>query len=483
MSIKEKHGIETTEIENNDSSVTNPTFTPLFAVGKAPVHLSTTGNPVNEPIIAYSFEEAKAKLGYSTDFESYTLCEVMYSHFILYNSPSPVIFVNVLDPAVHKKTTSPGTVNVTGGTVLIEKQGVILDTLVVKNAAGATTYVRGLDYIAGYDEQDRVLISVLTGGSIGSAPSLQITYDQVDPSSVDYSDVIGGTDVGTGEKTGIELIDDVFVLFQLVPALAIAPGFTDDPTVAGLLVSKLEAIDSTFEGFAITDLDSSLRTYDVADWKEENGYTSPLQYAAYPKGVYNDMTFHLSTLIAGAMCATDAANNGVPYASPSNKSLKIEAPALDDGTKIRITISEADYLNNKGIVTIRNMGLGFKVWGNRTGAFPEFTDSQRAFVPVRRMFGWTKNRLKLDFLARIDEPMNNRLVQRVLDDANIWLNSLVGAGYFLGARIEFLQSDNPTSELEQGRMVFSMAIAPPPPAQAINFKIEYDASYFASLFQ
>lgn len=483
MAIKEKHGIETTEIENNNVAVTNPQYTTLFAVGKAPVHLSTTGNPINEPILASSFEEAKAKLGYSTDFASYPLCEVMYSHFKLYNSPGPVVFVNVLDPTVHKTTTSPETVTVSGGTITIDKQGVILDTLLIKNTAGTATYTRGLDYIAGYDDQDRVLISVLSGGSIGSDPSVLISYDQVDPTLVDFTDIIGGTDVSTGEKTGLELIDDVFTMFRLVPAVAIAPGFSDDPTVGPLLASKVESIDSTFEGFAITDLDSSLRTYDVVQWKEDNGYTSPLQANTYPMATYNDMTFHMSTLVAGAMCAVDASNGGVPVESPSNKTLKIEAPILSDGTQIRVTITDADYLNGKGIVTGRNIGTGFKVWGNRTGAFPEFPDPQRAFIPVRRMFGWTKNRIKLDFLSRIDNPMLPRLVERTLDDANIWLNSLVGAGYFLGARISFNQADNPEEQLIQGQMVFRMAISPPPPAQAMEFKIEYDASYFATLFQ
>lgn len=483
MAIKEKHGVETTEIENNIGSVENPTYTTLFVVGKAPVHLATTGNPINEPIVAFSLEEAKAKLGYSTDFGSYELCEVMHSHFTLYNSPGPVVFVNVLDPSIHKKTTSPETVNVTGGTILIDKQGVILDTLVIKNAGGTITYTRGLDYIVGYDEQDRVLISVLSGGGIGSAPSLLVSYDQVDPSLVDSSDIIGGTDVATGDKTGLELIDDVYAMFQLVPSLAIAPGYTDDPTVAGLLVSKMESIDSTFEGFAITDLDASLRKDEVVQWKQDNGYTSPLQANAYPMGVFNDVTYHMSTLIAGAMCATDAANNGMPYASPSNKTLKIESPVLSDGTQIRVNNTDGDYLNSQGIVTVRRTGAGFRVWGNRTGAFPDFKDPQRGFIPVRRMFGWTKNRLKIDFLARIDDPMNPRLVDRILDDANIWLNGLVGAGYFLGARISFNQAENPTEKLLQGQMVFNMAISPPPPAQAIEFKIEHDVSYFASLFE
>lgn len=483
MAIKEKHGVETTEIENNNISVENPNFTTLFAVGKAPVHLATTNNPVNEPIIAYSLDEAKSKLGYSTDFESYELCEVMHSHFSLYNSPGPVVFVNVLDPAIHKQTITPETATISGGTILVDKLGVILDSLVIKNAGGTTTYNRGIDYIAGYDEQDRVLISVLSGGGLASASSALISYDQVDPTLVDISDAIGGTDVVTGEKTGLELVDDVYSMFQLVPSLAIAPGFSDDPDFGNLLVSKMESIDSTFEGFAITDLDSSLRKDEVVQWKEDNGYTSPLQANAYPKGSYNGMTYHMSTLIAGAMCATDAANNGVPYASPSNKTLKIESPVLADGTQIRVNITDADYLNSKGIVTLRRIGSEFKVWGNRTGAFPEYKDSPRAFIPVRRMFGWTKNRLKIDFLARIDDPMNRRLVDRVLDDANIWLNAQVGAGYFLGARIAFDKSENPNEKLEQGQMVFTLAIAPPPPAQNIEFKIEYDASYFASLFQ
>ena len=79
--------------------------------GTAPVNLAEDPYSVtNTPVIAYSWAEAVKKLGYSQELNAlghhkYTLCEAMYASFKL-AAVAPVIFVNVLDPAKHKKEES-----------------------------------------------------------------------------------------------------------------------------------------------------------------------------------------------------------------------------------------------------------------------------------------------------------------------------------------------------------------------------------------
>lgn len=67
-----------------------------FVVGVAPVQ--SAENPANAgiPVLCTNWDEAVDKLGYSDDWDSYNLCEFMYSHFKLYGC-QPVIFLNVLD--------------------------------------------------------------------------------------------------------------------------------------------------------------------------------------------------------------------------------------------------------------------------------------------------------------------------------------------------------------------------------------------------
>lgn len=59
---------------------------------------------VNVPILANSATEAMAALGYSVDFQKYTLCQTMYATANLFQA-SPVVYINVLDPKKHKRTS------------------------------------------------------------------------------------------------------------------------------------------------------------------------------------------------------------------------------------------------------------------------------------------------------------------------------------------------------------------------------------------
>lgn len=65
-----------------------------------------------------SYAEAVAALGYSDDWEKYPICEAIYSQFKLYGV-APVVFVNVLDPAKHKKSVAEQNYPVADGKVLL----------------------------------------------------------------------------------------------------------------------------------------------------------------------------------------------------------------------------------------------------------------------------------------------------------------------------------------------------------------------------
>lgn len=79
--------------------------------------------------------------------------------------------------------------------------------------------------------------------------------------------------------------------------------------------------------------------------------------------------------------------------------------------------------------------------------------------------------------------MNRRLVDNIVDSVNIWLNGLVGAGYLLGGRVEFNESENPLTDLMAGIIRCHIYITPPSPAQEIDFTLEYDVAYMEALFR
>ena len=98
------------------------------------------------------------------------------------------------------------------------------------------------------------------------------------------------------------------------------------------------------------------------------------------------------------------------------------------------------------------------------------------------MFNWVNNTLITSFWSKIDEPTNERLIETVVDSANIWLNSLTAAGALLGGRVEFREDENGKTDLMDGKIKFHVFFTPPSPAREITFLQEYDPNYIATLF-
>lgn len=475
------HGVT---IKEEDTSITAPVEATAglpVVVGTAPVNLSTTESvPVNTPILGYSLPEAVGAIGYSDDWDKYTLCEFMDSHYRQF-ALAPVVFINVLDPAVHKKVVAAKTFSVTDHQVVLTDEGILSKTVVVKSKDDATTYEKDTDYTLGFNADGKLIIS-LKSTVPADATQLSIAYSQLDPSMVDKNDIIGGVGAD-GKVTGLELINQVFPKFGLVPGLILATGYSQDPEVAAVMTAKAGNINGVFKAIAVTDLptDTAKQYTDAPAWKNQNNYTTSRQIPTWPKIKLGEKSYHFSTQLAGVICATDAANSGIPYASPSNKQLKATGLELKDGTEVLLGIDQANYLNSQGIVTGLNFIGGLKAWGNYTGAYPAITDPKDSFIPVRRMFDWIGNSLILTYIQKVDDPTNKRLTEAIVDSVNIWINGLVASGFLLGGRVEFRAQDNPLTSLMAGKVTFRLFITPPGPAQEIAFIQEFDVQYLASL--
>ena len=80
--------------------------TVVVYIGTAPVNLIrgyAAAKLINKPVRLSNLVNAQKTLGYSEDWESFTLCEAMAAHFDnTLGNIGPVYVINVLDPAVHK---------------------------------------------------------------------------------------------------------------------------------------------------------------------------------------------------------------------------------------------------------------------------------------------------------------------------------------------------------------------------------------------
>jgi phage tail sheath protein FI len=442
----------------------------------------TVGGKVNEPVLAYSYAEAVEQLGYSDDWEKYSLCEVMYSHFKLY-AIAPVIFVNVLDPDLHKEHSAATVYDVLDSKIKLPFD-VIADSLVVKSQDAQTTYVKGVDYDAFYDEET-LIVEVLDGGAIAEdTQSLSLEFDVIDFTDLDKNDIIGGFNTQTKKSSGLELIDAVFPKFTIVPDLILCPGYSHDAEVAAVMAAKAESINGRFLAKALIDVDTTIVKHyaDVPAWKSAQNITSKEQLLFFPKIKLAERIFHLSVQAAGLIAQVDNDNGGCPAESPSNKKLQGNGAVLDDGTEVLLDVSQANYLNSNGIVTTINFIGGFRLWGDETACFPANTDVKDYMIPISRMFGWVGNSVILSYWGRIDEKLTRRYVDSIINSINIWLNGLTSEEKLLGGRVELREDENPLTSLMSGRAVFHIFLTPPSPAREIEFVLEYDVSYVSELF-
>lgn len=478
-----KHGIYISEVPTSLVPPVNTTAGLPVVFGTAPVHLAAEPAEPNKPILCYTYAEAVSALGYSDDWKQYTLCEVMKAMFSLYNR-APIVFVNVLDPATHKKAVKDGEVSITDKVAVVNAP-VILNTLKVKKTSGGELLKAGTDYEAAFDENGMLNITVLADGGAAGASNLFLDYDQIDTTSLDKDDIIGGIDVSSGAEKGLEALEQVFSTVSLVPGIVMAPGWSDDPEVAAVMRAKASNINGSFQAITLNDLptDAIKKYTDAPNWKTTNNYVDPLQVVCWPMVRMGETIYHMSTHVLGVLVTLDSTNNDVPYESPSNKTMQINGMCLKDGTEVSLNKEQANYLNGQGIVTGLNFLGGWKMWGNRTACYPANTDPKDCFICVRRMFLWHAQTFILTYWAKIDKPINLRLIQTIVDSENMRLNGLVSDGALLGGRIEFLRAENSDINLLDGIIKFHTYITPCIPAREIHNVLEYDPSYFEALFK
>ena len=477
-----QHGVYVSETATSIVPAVNTTAGLPVVFGTAPLHLASDPAAANKPVLCYTYAEAVEQLGYSKDWESYTLCEVIYSQFALYGY-SPVVFVNVLDPDTHKESVENEELTVTSGVATIDAP-VVLSTLKVMSAADGDALTADTDYTAAYDDDEVLNITVLDDGALADASTIYVTYDKLDPAAVTTDDIIGGVDSETAANLGLETLDDVFTNFGLVPGIVLAPGWSDKPAVCAVMQTKASSINSHFKAVVLADVptDEVTKYTDVSAWKSDNGYTGEDLAVCWPMATMDGDKYHLSTHLLGALSSVDAANDDIPFESPSNKTANVDGLCLADGAEISLGLDQANYLNGQGVITAINFMGGWKIWGNRTGCYPDNTDVKDSFLCVRRMFNWHASTFIQTYWAKVDKPINKRLIQTVIDSENIRLNGLVAQGALLGGRVEFLESENSTTNLLDGIITFHTYLTPPVPARVIENTIEYDPSYFSELF-
>lgn len=476
-----QHGIY---IQERDTAVSIPKQSLAniaVAVGTAPVNL--VDNPVaNKPIVVTSYDEAVAAVGYSDNWESYTLCQVIRAFFREFET-GPLVLINVLDSSIHKSSSITNLFNIVSKTVKIEVEGILLDNnFIVKDDTGTTTYIKGTDYTVAFGSDGFPVITIVDGGAIQSSETqLDVSYTKLDPSKVTIDDIIGSYNSTTNVYKGIECITQVYPMFNLVPGILLAPGWSQHRDVELALKAKSSLINGSFNSLFLVDIDSAeARTRGAAiSWKADKGYNDKREVVLWPKIKIQDKVYWFSAYLAAVIVYMDIQNNDVPFKSPSNKKITMSATVLEDGTEVYLDQMQANELNGHGIVTAVNIA-GWRTWGNNTGIYPDSSDPKDRFIAVRRVFDWWGNSFIVDFFDKVDDPTDYRLIESIVDEENIKANGYQAVGQIAGAKISFNQKDNPINNILNGKIIFKQSIGAFTPAENIVNILEFDPTMIST---
>lgn len=474
--------------ESKVASVTQADVVAAY-IGTAPVNLIrgyADKDLVNMPVKVTNMSEVQSLVGYSDDWETFTLGSAFAEHFDnTVGNVGPIYIVNVLDPAVHKsaqKTTKALTF--TDGKAEFESDKIILDTFAIADKA------EGVDYALSYSMAKHTVTVTLLKETDGA--ELSVTFDTVDTSKVQAADIIGEK-TETGEYTGLASMALLYQYHNAVLNILAAPGWSHIPAVYKAMVSTIQKLNGHWDGFVHADVpleDKGTKIDTLAKaqkWAIDNGYTSEFSKVYWPKiKDGNGRIFWLSTVGAATMQRVDLSHDGVPFESPSNKEIMATSQYFGEDSKNRGFDQEtANKLNEKGITTACFWGGRWVLWGPHTAAYKYngSIDARAIFDVNIRMLEHITNSFQKDHGTEIDSPMTPQDKDSVLNFEKEKLDTLLGIGALIGTpSVEFVESANPTSNMLNGDFVWDFSVTNTPPFKSGTARVCYTDEGFQSFF-
>jgi phage tail sheath protein FI len=435
---------------------------------------------VNQPVLCEVPKDFTTQLGLSSRFGpgitgAYGASEV-YDCGMTENQVSPITVINPFDPWSMSTPVALSGLTISGVNTIAVPGEVILASLVVTGESGAV-YVPEVDYHFVYNDNSLSAgtINVFSSSLLANETSVTVNFYTPNLANITKDLIIGGVDT-SGNASGLAVLEKVFTVTDLVPAIVLTPNWGSDPEVYAAANSQVQNINNgRFRSIYIGDVDAdAVRQYSaINQWKNENNFVSRFTLSGWPAVKLGDKHYHASTMEAVLMAVTDRQFGGIPYVSPSNKSASITGTILWDGSPITVDPTEADYIENLGIFTF----LNFRGWvslGDYQNAWPNDTDPVHFWIPIQRMFIWLGNTLSVNLHQFIDLPGNLRTLSSINETIQAYLNTIVQAGAAWTARCTFNPDENPIEEILSGRYHFTILWSPPTPIRTLLISLVYD---------
>ncbi|MBS1186685.1 MAG: phage tail protein [Burkholderiaceae bacterium] len=473
MAANYLHGVETIEIENGPRPVKTVKSAVIGLIGTAPM------GDVNVPTLVLS-EKSAAQFG--DQLPGFTIpqaLDAIYDH-----GAGTVIVINVLDPDVHKTSVPDESVTFDASTGIAYLENGAAANLVLKSADGSKTYAKDTDYT--FTPLTSKIVRLGSGTIPAGATVGKATYDYADPTKVTAADIIGAVNAA-GNRTGMKALSDTYNRYGLFAKILIAPAFCTQNSVAVELIATAEKLG------AMTYIDAPIGTT-FAQAIAGRGPAGTINFntssdrvrlcfphvKVYDAKTGADRLEPLSQRAAGLRAKVDI-EKGFWWSSSNQELLGITGVERQLSAMIDDPQSEVNMLNEVGITTVFNSyGSGYRLWGNRSAAWPTVTH-MRNFENVRRTGDMINESIRYNSLQYTDMPINQALIDALVESENSYGRKLIGDGALLGFKAWFDPARNEETELAAGHLLISYRYTVPPPMERLTQETEITSEYLTTL--
>lgn len=470
MAVPYLHGVETVEVNSGSS--------PISVVKTAVIALSgiAPAGAVNTPIVVNSPNQA-AQFGF--EIPGFSIPQSLDA--IFKQGAGTVVVVNVFDPDKHTTQITDEQKTVTDGALKLAYAPIGEVSIKDSNDA-AVTFIKDVDYTI-----DAFGNFMVISSAIANSVLLKFSYKRLDESKVLPADIIGTFDPDDDSRTGMKCFELCYNLFGFTPKILIAPTFSQVDAVANELIAlsdKYRAINylDAPAGTTVATAIAGRGPLGTINFNTSNGRTELLypHLKKYDVATDSDVIFPYSAFKAGLRAAVDIEEGY--WVSDSNHEIKgITGVEVALTAAINDASTDVNRLNEVGISTVFNsLGTGIRSWGNRNSSYPT-SKKIDSFSAVRRVADIVAESIELASLDNIDKPINQGWIDDVVESVNNFIRTLIRRGAIIDGNCWFNKDDNPTSELQQGKVVFGYDLCPPPPAERMTFMQHINAEYLATL--
>lgn len=472
MAANYLHGVETIEIERGPRPVRTVKSAVIGLIGTA------AAGPVNTPTLVLSEKDA-AQFGPALpQFTIAAALDAIYDH-----GAGTCIVINVLDAKRHRTLVDGEPVSFDAASRSARLSHPAAADLVLKTADEALTFEAGRDYTL---DAATGTLALTASSRITAGHPLRADYAFADPTRVTAADIIGAVDAA-GRRTGLKLLGDTYNLWGFFAKILIAPAWCTQRAVATELIAMAEKLD------AIAYIDAPIGTTfeQVIAGRGPSGSinfhtSSDRAKLFYPHVLVYDLATNterlepLSARAAGLRAKTDH-ERGFWWSSSNQEIMGITGVERPLTAMIDDPQCEVNLLNEAGICTVfSSFGTGLRLWGNRTAAWPAVTH-MRNFENVRRTGDLINESLRYFSLQFMDRPINQALIDAILESVNAYGRKLIGDGALLGFKAWYDTARNEATQLAAGHLLINYQYTPPPPMERLSFETEITSEYLLTL--